>query len=395
MVLNTLKILSCRHLQFLWVGMVLLIPQVCLGQSGKLPDVNLNPDGISSSAECGKCHKNIYTAWKNSLHSESADNSVFWAAYLQSHYEDPEAAEKLCFSCHAPVAQMNGDLKLKQKISREGVSCDFCHSIEKLQWEDGRVKYKHAFGLVKQGPLKNASSPVHKTQYNELFQQSRFCGGCHEYKSANGVKVIETFSEWQQSPYPKKGIHCQNCHMRKIKGKIVDPEVLKTPQETISSHDIAGGHSLTMRKESLGLRIGGLRQYKQKLVVVVEITNEGAGHKIPTGLPSKKIILQVAVKSRNGEDYQVQQKIYRKLIVDESGTPVILDADLLLGRGTRVVSDNRIGPLETRREEFMFFVPENEVKKVVVTVFYNHEPKIVQASRIHIKMKEVSEWINR
>lgn len=359
-----------------------------------LPEVFLNKSGISASSECGKCHKDIYDTWKNSLHSQVKGNAVFWTAYLQAYYDDAEKAQTLCLSCHAPVAIINEDFRLAKELSREGVNCDYCHSISEVHRENNQFKYKHEFGLLKQGPLENVESPVHETKFNRLYEQSRFCAVCHEYTTDAGVKLIETYSEWERGPYSKEGVHCQDCHMRKIKGKIVAKEIAETPEKKISSHDIGGGHSLAMRDKSLDIQISAIERLKQKIIVFVDITNRGVGHKIPTGLPSKKIILKVVVQSSSGAVLQTQKKVYQKSLVDKNGVPVVKDSDLMLGKGIRIVSDNRIGPKETRRERFMFFLPEGEGRKISATIFYSHNPEIIQKAPIHIKMIEVSKWMN-
>jgi hypothetical protein len=292
------------------------------------------------------------------------------------------------------VAIINEDLNLTKKLSREGVNCDFCHSISDIHKENNQFNYKHEFGLLKQGPLKNVESPVHETRFNRLYKHSQFCAKCHEYITDAGVKIIETYSEWEQGPYPKEGTHCQDCHMRKIKGKIVASEIAETLEKEISSHNIAGGHSLAMRDRSLDVQISSVERLKQRLMVSVDITNRGVGHKIPTGLPSKKLILKVAVQSSSGAVLQTQKKVYQKSLVDKNGVPVVKDSDLMLGKGIRIVSDNRINPKETRREHFMFFLPEGGGKKISATVFYSHSPEIVQETPINIKMNEVSKWTN-
>ncbi|NIU95982.1 MAG: hypothetical protein GWN57_06585, partial [Nitrospinaceae bacterium] len=79
--------------------------------------------------------------------------------------------------------------------------------------------------------------------------------------------------------YPKEGTHCQDCHMRKKPGKIVAPEVVETPETEVSSHDIAGAHSLSLREKSLALEFREIRHHKQKIEVILDITNRAAGHK--------------------------------------------------------------------------------------------------------------------
>jgi len=261
--------------------------------------------------------------------------------------------------------------------------------------ENPYSRYHHEFGLMKQGSLKNVKSPVHETRFNPLYKKSGICAGCHEFESPSGMKIIETFSEWQKSPYPAKGVHCQNCHMRKVTGKPVAEEIMKTAGKEISSHDISAGHALSLRKKSLALNIIDVSINRQKVVVTVEIKNQGSGHKIPTGLPTKKIILQVAIKSGNGEVAHIQQKVYQKLIADREGKVVGNLVDLMLEKNLKILSDNRIRPKETRREQFTFFVPEIAGKRVTAEVYFSHTPEVIQPSRIHIKMNEVTKLLEK
>ena len=361
----------------------------------KIPEVHLNENGISESAECGKCHKDIYKAWKNSLHSQSITNSVFWTAYLKAYYDDEEAAMELCVSCHAPVTRFNNDYKLLKEVTREGINCSFCHSISDTFMDGNRRRYKHSFGLLFQGPLKNIKSPVHRTKFNPLYEQSLYCAGCHEYESGNGIKILGTFSEWKASPYPAKGINCQSCHMRKVAGRIVKEPLSKTAVGKISSHNIAGGHSVTMRKRSVSLEITSVMRFKKRITVTVSVTNKGAGHKIPTGLPSKKMVLKVAVVSEKGVVYDEGEKIYQKVLKDKNGKILLLDSDIMLGKGEKIATDTRLSPKETREEKFIFFADEKVPLQVKATVYYSHLPEVIQVSPIKIKISEVTEPLGK
>ena len=360
------------------------------GPSPNIAGIHLNKKGFSSSRKCGQCHRELFDAWKRSLHADASGNAVFRAAYLQVYFEKGERARKACLGCHAPVAYYNNDPKLTQSISREGVSCDFCHSIaEVLPGTPEGPQFRFEFGGVKQGPLKDSKSPVHQTRFNELYRQSLFCKGCHEQISPSGIPMIATFSEWEQSPYPDKGITCQKCHMEPIAGKTVAESVQPTPRTKISNHDIAAGHSLTKRRQALEIKIAAIETYKNRITVTVDLTNTGAGHQMPTGLPVKKIILEVKVQSETGKDRQIQQKVYQKVVADSKGKVVTKLVDLMLGKGATVVSDNRIAPLETRRESFTFFISKPDGQTVSATAYYSYTPEILQPAPIHIPLSEV------
>lgn len=376
----------------LLAGGIFLFPAVLWGQetSADAPGIHLNKKGFSSSQKCGQCHKELFDDWKRSLHADSSGNAVFKAAYMQVYFEQGERARAACLSCHAPVAYFNNDPRLTQPISKEGVSCDFCHSIaEVLPGTPDGPQFRFEFDGIKQGPLKNSKSPAHQTRFNGLFQRSLFCKGCHEQTNSSGIAMIATWSEWQESPYPDKGITCQKCHMEQIPGKAVLASVQKTTRNQISNHDIAAGHSLAKRRQALEIKITAIETYKNRITVEVELTNTGAGHKMPTGLPVKKIILEVKVQNADRGHRQTQQRVYQKVVADAQGKTVTKVADLMLGKGMKVMSDNRIAPLETRREAFTFFVDQPEGQTVSATAYYSYTPEILQPAPIYIKLIEV------
>jgi hypothetical protein len=375
-------------------GLAFFAPAALSGQEASTPpnisDLHLNTKGFSSSQKCGQCHKELYDDWKRSLHADASSNAVFHAAYLQVYFEQGERVRPACLNCHAPVAYFNSDPKLTQAISREGVSCDFCHSIaEALPGTPEGPRFRFEFGGVKQGPLNDSKSPAHQTRFNELYRQSLFCKGCHEQKSSRGVPMIATWSEWKESPYPDKGITCQKCHMEKIPGKTVTASVQKNTRHQISNHDIAAGHSLSKRRQALDIKIVSIDTHKNRIRVQVDLINTGAGHKMPTGLPVKKIILEVKVEDANGGHRQIQQRVYQKVVADAQGKAVTKVVDLMLGKATAVLSDNRIAPLESRRESFTFFVGKPEDQTVSASAYYSYTPEILQPAPIHIKLNEV------
>lgn len=362
-------------------------------QAQEIPQVTLNPDGISPSSQCGKCHLDIYNHWKASLHSKSANNAVFQAAYMQVFFHRGESTRKRCLTCHAPVALINDDPRLHEALSQEGINCDFCHSISQVVSQyTGGFHYLFEFGMIKQGPSANPSSPAHQTRQNPLYQQAEYCRECHELEE-NGFKLIETYSEWKAGPYPGEGTDCQDCHMEPIPGRKVLPIVKKLDQKTVSNHAFTGGHSLTRRRQAIAVAIENVRTFRNKIEVAVVVTNKGAGHKIPTGLPLKKIILEVAVVPADGGPVKIQRRVYQKTVVDKSGRPITQTADLWLAEGLRVENDNRLEPKEARREAFMFFVDNPRNSRIVARVLYNYEPEILQPAPVNIQLDAVQQVV--
>ncbi|NIQ00275.1 MAG: hypothetical protein GWM98_07410, partial [Nitrospinaceae bacterium] len=72
----------------------------------------------------------------------------------------------------APIANLTYDFGLEEPLTHEGINCDYCHSISRVQQTNSEFTVEHQFGLLKQGPLQNVKSPVHETRHNPLYRQS-------------------------------------------------------------------------------------------------------------------------------------------------------------------------------------------------------------------------------
>ena len=91
------------------------------------------PAGPYTSAKaCASCHRLIHQYWSESAHARAATSPAFLegleAAVASS--SDKQAVRVDCVWCHAPTVLLTGDHELKQQIAREGVSCDFCHTVK-------------------------------------------------------------------------------------------------------------------------------------------------------------------------------------------------------------------------------------------------------------------------
>lgn len=156
--------------------------------------------------------------------------------------ENGKKETNFCLKCHAPTVLFTKDFGLEQDVTREGITCDFCHTISDVNLMNQEKPYKITIGKVKRGPIKKAESPAHHAESSELHTKSEFCAGCHELKGKNGVSILGTYSEWKESPYAKEGIQCQDCHMPRIPGRVVKPDI-KRSEEMVNLHYLQGGHS--------------------------------------------------------------------------------------------------------------------------------------------------------
>lgn len=347
---------------------------------------------LTSSRDCGECHEEIHNHWKNAMHSMSIDDPIFKASYMESYFNTGGEAKFYCLRCHAPIALINNDYDLKQEITREGVSCDFCHSIKNVNLDNRQNPFEIEVGDTKWGPLSNVDSPAHKTEPSPLFKSSQLCAGCHEYINEKGVSILGTYSEWKESSYPAEGIHCQNCHMPLIGGKVVNRKIPSSKQKEINLHAISASHSTEQLRKALKVEIKNIYKEEEIIEVVVGVANVGSGHLVPTGIPSRKLILFVELKTPN--EYFSQQRTYQKIMRDDSGKEIKKECQVFL-QAAKVSFDNRIRPKETRRERFVFAKPKNKKITITARIEYLYKTNILRPTEMRVIMAEDKRSISK
>ena len=347
-------------------------------------DYKINEAEYTSSLVCGKCHEAIYSKWKNSMHAQSISDPIFDLAFMQAVKESGDEAKKLCLGCHAPTVRVNNDYELKKAITNEGIMCDFCHTVKGVDLNNQENPYIVDVGEVKRSTIKEAESPAHKVEHSELHAKSEFCAGCHEFINKEGVSVIGTYTEWKEGPYSKEGVQCQDCHMPATKGLIVRPDV-KNIERDINLHDLQGGHSVEQLRKAMRVRIADAVRSGEGVTVKVEITNIGSGHMVPTGIPSRELVLQMLVKDSKGRVVSRDEKIFKKILADENGNELKKDHELFL-KGKIILSDNRIKPRETKETIFYFTYPKREELSVETKLFYRYKPDVITSQEMFIEM---------
>jgi hypothetical protein len=332
----------------------------------------------TKSEVCERCHTEIYKQWVNSLHASSLTDPVFVGVFKEIEYKEDR---EFCISCHAPTTMVTGDYDFRLPITREGVTCDFCHTIKGVSLTK-EEPYEFDLGNTKWGPLESEVEVEggHKNAYSEVYLKAEFCATCHQVVNKWGFYVLNTYSEWKDSPYAKEGIQCQNCHMPEEFGvPIVNPEVAKT-QHNVNSHQFLGGHSeITLTRAA---NISSLLDIvDDSLLVVVYVTNAESGHRLPTGIPSRQVILRVRLLSPRaelaGSVVGEKEVIYKRVLIDVEGREISDDnmKDMLL-KAVGVKSDNRIYPRETRREEFKFPISDVTGEEVIVESVLRYEFRV-------------------
>ena len=302
------------------------------------------PAGLTSlrAEECGRCHQAIYEEWKSSIHAQSFVDPLFQAYWRKDKHI------WVCLNCHAPlenqqplliksvnerdverpVTELNPHFDPEYQL--EGISCATCHV------RDGVVL----------GPFDDSVAP-HPTKYDPKFRTTEICYTCHQVKSGalqfyNGGPCA-TFFEFDGGPYARQGYICQTCHMPEIER----PVATGGPVRKGRQHLWRGGHSPEMIQRALEARLippaaavgpGGEARF------LLQLTNAGAGHSIPTGDPDRYFQVELELRDAAGTVIRRQSHTISRWII---WRPVIFE-----------VFQNRIPPLQSRHYYLITRMPE-------------------------------------
>ena len=364
-----------------------------------------NPPVLESptNAEvCGDCHRGALEAWKASGHAHAMDSRLFQDTLHYTELDLGPAAREKCWSCHAPLAVATGDRGLRSKMAWEGVSCDFCHSVREVSMSGPNPQARVEYTRIRTGPWKGETPNRHGVLASELHKSSLLCATCHEHRNANGLPVMSTFSEWKASRYAKEGHECETCHMPSVGRVDLVQRIVATPTDVErhshceGCHDVKAqrtppvsgtegdprergkvnvhgieGHSTGLLARAIGAQLTAMRE-GDKVKVVVDVTNRGAGHYVPTGSPLRQLVLEVRADTDNGQ-HQVQERVYCQTVVDGEGKPVERE-HMVFERGSKIAADTRLAPEEKRSETFLFDIRPGVETRIGLEFRYLYSP---------------------
>jgi hypothetical protein len=154
-------------------------------------------------------------------------------------------------------------------------------------------------------------------------------------------------------------------------GLVVRSEVKKTTGG-VNLHDLQGGHSVDKVKAAATVRIKEVQKFPGSVRISVDVTNKGSGHSIPTGTPSRELLLQVELLSVP-ENRLIEKKetCFKKTLIGANGQILEGDAEIMVG-AKKLLSDNRIGPRETRTIHATFVNMPTDAYRIRVKLYYNY-----------------------
>ncbi|MEM7101479.1 MAG: hypothetical protein AAF502_00030 [Bacteroidota bacterium] len=386
-----------------------------------------DPEGIASVDPFGN-DINVVDDWRATMMANSAKDP-FWRAKVSHEvalYPQHQAVlETKCTSCHAPLghfAALHAGATeytmaelLNDSIALDGVSCLACHQQSTVDLgftHSGHVNFDTL--QVAYGPFESplASPMVSEANYSPEFslhiQDAGICAGCHTLitetfdfaGNTDGNTFVEqaTYHEWLNSRYDLDNITCQGCHMPKLtKGMFFLIAGYETePRTPFSLHEFAGANTFMLelmkdrieelgitateadfdatlaatydmlQNQSLNLDLTSLERTADTAFFELELHNL-AGHKFPSGYPSRRIFVEFMVTGTEGDtifrsggwdnDFELEGinqpyephyevirsedevQIYELVIGDVNG-----DKTTVLVRGHHPLKDNRLTP---------------------------------------------------
>ncbi|GAB4361361.1 MAG: multiheme c-type cytochrome [Deltaproteobacteria bacterium] len=298
-----------------------------------------------SASVCAQCHPKIHASWKSSQHSSAFTDPAFQLPYDRIRRKNPRRTLP-CEQCHNPLRfhLPAGDPRASI-FAQEGVTCDFCHSVESVVPGESFPRYRlnPDFKFGPYPPGKETGRSIHATRFSRLHITSAFCAGCHEYRNPYGVPILSTFSEWEESFYRGEGVHCQFCHLPQLfDPQFIDVKDRKGPVD----HAMVGGHSRERMAKAIPLK-GTLRISGGTAEVRIVLKNETVGHKTPSGIPMHRIRLVTSLFDESGTALGRKEELFERVVGDGAGNPLTKPEEIFT-EAREVLKDNRIGPKETR-----------------------------------------------
>jgi hypothetical protein len=332
-----------------------------------LRSVNFASIPYTKGIVCGACHTDIYNAWRESVHAQAYQDPLFQASMQEAIEHSGEGITGICLTCHAPAnmivtAKPKNDLRIA-----EGVGCDFCHSVKGANLDQFGAFDLDATNTM-HGPYADAESPKHETVYSEFMTTSGFCATCHEYQSRAGAPILTTFTEYAEGKYDQQLVECQDCHMPLVMGTTVEEHIKRTGRtEFVGFHALPGGRDLEQLRRALGLELVAVRPGSGSVTVRANIENRAAGHWLPTGMPSRELVVEFS--THWGDNADTRELVFGRRVYNGDDERLMSVARMIL-EGERVSIDTRLRPGQSRDVVQVLPAPQDAEVTLVVRAFY-------------------------
>lgn len=314
-------------------------------------------DLFQGADTCGVCHPRQLDELAGSMHLASHTDPLYRALAELARKEAGPKVYAFCAGCHSPSGVLAGLIPAKPDrelpaAAKAGVTCDVCHQVSALTgtasyWkEPANASFTVDQGTVKFGNYANAAeNRAHTSEKKDFLGSSEFCASCHTViQPMNGFHIESTYDEWKAGVYAKKGVQCQDCHMRTVDEALkvaekVEPlpvtgkSVLSGADRPIYRHFFVGGNanadvlaSGKTHAQMAEARLRGAARLELKapsqatagkeLVLDVLVHNVAAGHNIPTAVTElRRMWVELQIRDARGA------VLFRNPGLDERGDP--------------------------------------------------------------------------
>ncbi len=298
--------------------------------------------------------------WRSTMMGNASKDPFWRATVAEEVHRFPqlqETIETTCLRCHSPMgyteAIYNGQTyytmdELRQDpIANDGVSCTLCHQINPGNFGSSD-SYSGHYNIppdsIIYGPYANSDSTYmpfvvgYYVQQADHLDTAEMCATCHtlftpyldnEGNIAGDFPEQTAYLEWKNSIYPSQEINCQSCHMPIITDPIKIAAYGEFPwRSPFLKHTFVGGNNYMLQmlrdnidslnvtaypenfdstisrgetfvtEKALNLSMETDEQ-DDSLVIKVKLENL-AGHKLPTGIPFRRLWVHLKVQVQGG-----------------------------------------------------------------------------------------------
>ena len=170
----------------------------------------------------------------------------------------------------------------------------------------------------------------------------------------------------------------------------MEPRVKRDSSHLVNLHSMPGSHSVSQLNRAVTAKLTATRNGRV-VDVAVKLKNEGAGHFLPTGSRMRQVILEVRATSA-GVIVGTERRVYTRVLADAGGQTIQKEYVAFL-KASKVVSDTRLAPDETRSESFSFKVPAGQSARIDAIFYYYHPATANPEKSDRIKFLELSKTL--
>ncbi|MHB8345654.1 MAG: multiheme c-type cytochrome [Acidiferrobacterales bacterium] len=326
-----------------------------------LPATPISSLGTLSARHCGSCHQANYHEWGTTIHSRAWSDS-----YFQTDWRS-EGRKQICLECHTPLATQQryrvrgyhgGDRwdpvlapnpAFNRVLRRQGVTCAACHVRHGVIYGPfANVRAPHPVARWNNDNEACVRCHVVNNRHRDVFYRLPPCGTVTEIartqrrlrlKGRPIRALLPATSPESSTMAPRAAgddgygvtmpvsslatLNCVECHMPLVNRPLVSGGRIRPARR----HLWRGGHDPRMVRAALKISFAqSAASSSSRKRFKLTLTNTGAEHYIPTGVPDRHLTVELRVLNAGGRTlksrtFTLERKIlWRPFIVELGDT---------------------------------------------------------------------------